>query len=260
MFERARFSRAVLDGARFNNSTLCGARFEGSFLDGVRITSANLCELDVRPFCDARRIAHSGPSEIDARTVMLSYSHPRLKRFMLDCGVPELFAEYMIDCARALGEPLIRSMMQSSFISYGGPDERFARKLYDSLRRNSVITFFFPETATIGERAGNEIYKGIQSYDRIILICSRNSLDRPGVLNEIQETLDREARDGGATYLLPVTLDDYIFADWSPALSSLAERVKGRVVADFRGTARSARAFDAALSRLIDALKVRRPS
>ncbi|MEU8111536.1 toll/interleukin-1 receptor domain-containing protein [Micromonospora sp. NPDC048947] len=258
-FERAKFDKAVLSGALFNNVTLGRARLAGAYLDGVELSSADLCELDVRPLCDARKVKHLSPSTIDARTVMLSYSHPRLKRFMLDCGVPDLFAEYMIDCARALGEPLIRSMMQSTFISYGGPDEKFARKLYDALRSHSVITFFFPETATVGERIGDEVYKGIQNHDRVILVCSRNSLNRAGVLHEIQETFDREARDGGATYLLPITLDDYVFTDWSPTSPSLAERVRTRVVADFRKTSRSSTKFDAALSRLIDALKIKRP-
>src|ERR1019366_5985809 len=135
--------------------------------------------------------------------------HPRLKRFMTDCGVPEIFAEFMIDCARSSSARLMRSLMESTFISYGGPDELFARKLYDELRAHDVIVFFFPETATVGERIGNEVPRPIQQHDRVFLVCPRDSLDRPGVINEIQETLDREARDGGATYLLPIMIDDY---------------------------------------------------
>ena len=104
------------------------------------------------------------------------------------------------------------------------------------------------------------MYKQIQEYDRIILVCSANSLDRPGVLHEIQETFDREARDGGATYLLPVTLDDYVFSGWRTTHPVLAERVGRRVVGDFRGTTRSKKKFDEALARLVDALKTKRPS
>jgi hypothetical protein len=191
--------------------------------------------------------------------VMRSYQHPGLKRFLLDCGVPAIFAEYMVDCARALREPLLRSMMQSTFISYGGPDERFARRLYDALREHQVTVFFFPVTATVGERIDNEVFQGIQEHDRVILVCSQASLDRPGVLNEIQETFDREARDGGATYLLPIMLDDYVLTGWKESQPSLAERVNRRVVADFRKAIRSRKAFDSALSRLVDALKKSRP-
>src|SRR5438046_7306697 len=122
---------------------------------------------------------------------------------MTDCGVPALVAEYMIDCARAIGEVNIRSMLQSTFISYGGPDEPFARKLHQALSANQVMTFFFPVHAKIGERIHREVYRRLQEHDRVLLVCSRTSLDRPGVLHEIEETFAREARDGGATYLLP---------------------------------------------------------
>ena len=104
------------------------------------------------------------------------------------------------------------------------------------------------------------MFQRLQQRDRVILVCSRNSLDRPGVLNEIQETFDREARDGGATYLLPITLDDYVFAEWRTTQPELAERVGRRVVGDFRGTARSKKRFDVALERLLDALKTKRPT
>jgi hypothetical protein len=111
----------------------------------------------------------------------------------------------------------------------------------------------------VGARIGDEVYRAIQSHDRVLLVCSSDSLDRPGVINEIQETLDREARDGGATYLLPITLDDYVFDAWAAKQPTLAHRVAGRVVGDFRGTARSTRKFGAALDRVVDALKTKRP-
>jgi len=80
---------------------------------------------------------------------MKSYQHPGLKRFLLDCGVPEIFAMYMIDCARAIDEPLWKALMQTTFISYGRPDEAFAEKLYDALKSHGVVTFFFPKSAIV---------------------------------------------------------------------------------------------------------------
>lgn len=115
-----------------------------------------------------------------------------------------------------------------------------------------------PGHPTIGERIDSEVYQRIQEHDRVILVCSSKSLNRPGVLHEIQETFDREACDGGATYLLPVTLDDYVFRGWRATHPVLAERVGRRVVGDFRGTARSKKRFDEALARLLDALITKR--
>lgn len=73
-------------------------------------------------------------------------------------------------------------------------------------------------------------------------------------------TFDREARDGGATYLLPVMIDSYVFREWQTSPPELAERVRRRVVGDFRGARRNGAAFDSALDRLLDALKTRRPT
>lgn len=246
-------TRADLTHARLNDARFESAHTEAAQLDFAVLGGTLLLDIDASSFCEAEGLRHNGVSYIDPRTVMRTHHHPGLKRFMVDCGVPDIFAEYMIDCARALDEPVLRSLMQSTFISYGGPDEAFARRLYDALRRHGVVAFFFPEDARVGERIDNEVYTRIQEHDRVILVCSRASLDRPGVLNEVQETFDREARDGGATYLLPIMLDDYVLTEWRETQSTLAERVSRRVVGDFRDD----KEFDRALSRLLAALKKR---
>jgi TIR domain len=150
-------------------------------------------------------------------------------------------------------------LMNSTFISYGAPDEHFARKLYNSLKAHQVITFFFPVSAKAGERVSEEVYRQIQAHDRVLLICSRQSLRRAGVLNEMRETFAREFRDGGAAYLLPIMLDDYVLKGWRKVEPELAERVGGRVIADFRGTRKNERAYAASVSRVLDALRIRRP-
>lgn len=197
---RADCAGADMRSAYFGNASLGQASFRGARVDQARFAGTYLDDVDVRVFCDVSTLEHSGPSYIDSRTVIRSYLHDGLKKFMVDCGVPEIFAEYMIDCAKAIDMPLLRSMMQSTFISYGGPDEPFSRRLYDALRSHNVVVFFFPETALLGERIDNEVFRQIQEHDRILLVCSRNSLERAGVVNEIQETLDREARDEALPY------------------------------------------------------------
>jgi len=268
--QSADFTGAALMKANLTNANLTHAWFNGTsfgetILDGAHLTrailsGAHLFDLDVTPLCSARQLKHESPSFIDARTVMRSYKNPGLKQFMIDCGVPPIFAEYMIECASTIDEPLMSKLMQSTFISYGGPDEAFARTLYDSLRSHGVTVFFFPETARVGERINSEVYRQIQAHDRVLLVCSKDSLDRSGVINEIQETLDREARDGGATYLLPIMLDDYVLTDWKIVQPTLAERIGRRVIADFRNTTADENKYDAAVDRVIDALKLRRPT
>jgi len=135
-------ARANMKSAQFNNVTLANAIFENTALNGAHLFHAHFDDVDVGAFCGTDDLHHGGPSSIDCRTVMKSYLHPGLKTFMTACGVPEIFATYMIDCARAVGEPLLRILMQSTFISYGGPDEAFARKLYLALRSHGVTNLF----------------------------------------------------------------------------------------------------------------------
>jgi hypothetical protein len=172
--------------------------------------------------------------------------------------MPEIFVTYMIDCASSVRHH-VSDLLRSTFISYGGPDEPFARKLYEALHRNGVTTFFFPESAVAGTRLDETMRKGVNEHDRVILVCSKASLVRPGVLNEIVETLAREARDGGQTYLVPVTLDDFVFKDWAPPRLDVALTVRDRVVADFRGADADDGKFGTALSKLLRALQKKVP-
>ncbi|MHC2067262.1 toll/interleukin-1 receptor domain-containing protein [Bremerella sp. T1] len=143
----------------------------------------------------------------------------------------------------------------SCFISYGRPDEAFASRIFDSLTQNGVQTFFFPTHAMPGKKLHKVMREGVNQYDRIILICSKASLNRLGVLNELSETLQREARDGGKDYLIPIRLDDYVFTDWAPDDPQLAQAVRDRVVADFSKASGDEEQYEVALKNLIVALE-----
>lgn len=257
---RANLTRADLTHADLTRADLTRADLSGANLSGARLAYSALVDVDVSALCSAS-VAHEGPSYIEVRTVMRSWEHPQIKEFMLACGVSWVFAEYMVDCARAESDKDLRELLQSTFISYGEPDKDFARRLYDSLLARRITVFYFPENAQWGERLSNEVHTQLNAYDRVILICSEGSLNRAGVLNEIQETFDREARDGGATYLLPITLDDYLFeaSGWVKHHPDMARRVRARVVGDFRTARTDPDEYDKALHRLIDQLKRSRP-
>lgn len=122
----------------------------------------------------------------------------------------------------------------SVFISYGGPDEAFARQLYNSLVDKGLEVFFFPESAIPGEKLHRTMSQAVHDYDRVLLICSRSSVARPGVLNELEQVLAREAREGGTELLMPVLLDDFVLTEWAPKRADLARQVRDRVAADFR--------------------------
>jgi uncharacterized protein YjbI with pentapeptide repeats len=239
---------AHLEFAQFKHANLAGVRSSGAFLRDTL-----LLDVDLRPFCCAD-VVHEGPSHVNFQSIIRSVGERGLKPFLRRTGMPDVFVEYMVDCARSLEPGGMFTLLQSTFISYGGPDEAFAKKLNEALERRGVNTFFFKDDAVPGERLHRVMRKGVNEFDRVILICSEASLNRPGLLNELQETLAREARDGGRAYLLPVRLDNYVIDGWRPADAELARAVRDRVIADFREHDEP-RQFDEQLARLLGGLK-----
>lgn len=245
-----------LEGADLSGTDLSGAWLDGATLSRIRLGWTNLTGLDVSPLCEVMStLQFVGPCTVDYSTIVMSLRAPGLKTFLQRTGMPEVFIEYMIDCARSLDPQGIFKMLQSTFISYGGPDTDFAQKLNDALLKNGVTTFFFAKDAIPGKKLHRLMRDGVNQHDRVILVCSKASLARPGVLNEITETLQREARDGGKEYLIPITLDDYVFGAWKPEDPGVAQAIRDRVVADFRGADVDQGKFDAGVLKLISALK-----
>ena len=74
------------------------------------------------------------------------------------------------------------------------------------------------------------MHDGVNKHDRVLLVCSKRALTRPGVLNEIERVLEREAKEGGADILIPITLDDFVYGDWAPERKDIADQVRARVI------------------------------
>jgi uncharacterized protein YjbI with pentapeptide repeats len=247
--ECATFRDANLRGASFGRAVLAGASFSGA-----QIGLNNFSGVDLSSLCDARRaVLHVGPSTVDYESILLSIRSPRLKEFLELAGMPSLFVERMVECAMAMATHGFTAI-RSTFISYGQPDEPFARRLHEHLHRSGVTTFFFPEHAVPGEKLHHTLRKGIREHDRLILICSRGSLDRKGVLVELEEALAREHRDG-TDHLIPIRLDDYVLKDWAPKNPDVAQAVRDKVVADFEGADQDEDKFQAGILRLLAALR-----
>ncbi len=146
-------------------------------------------------------------------------------------------------------------MHSSVFVSYGGPDEEIARSINQYLRSNTVTTWFFPEDALPGQKLHRVMSDGVTKHDRVLLICSASSLQRPGVQNELERVFEREAREGGSEVLIPISIDRFVFDEWRPERRDLADQVRSRVIATFPASAADYEAFSAAAEKLLKALK-----
>jgi len=195
-------------------------------------------------------VSLSQPIEVEGKTVKVT---PKI-------GLGEREADQdSDDLLRAVRGQLDSFRSLSAFISYGTPDEHFARELDAALRANGIATFFYARDAIPGESLSTLMRRGVNIHDRVIAICSADSLDRNGVLNEIRETLAREAREGGQPRLIPVRIDDHLIEQWAPEDEGLRHAMMDRVVADFRNW-RDQQAFQASLSALLRALLVQEDS
>jgi uncharacterized protein YjbI with pentapeptide repeats len=247
---------ANLTDTDFADATLTRANFGGATLDHTGLSNVDLGSL-----CEALpSVRHEGPCTVDHRSIIRSVSSPHLKVFLVRVGMPDALADYTIAFAKSV-EGSIFKMMRSTFISYGAPDEAFAKKLYEELHRNGVTTFLFSEHAEPGERLHRMMRRGVNEHDRVVLICSKASLGRRGVLNEIEETLAREARKGGETYLIPIRLDGHVFSKaFKKKSPEIAQVLTDRVVADFEGADKDDAKFTRELGKLLMVLRKPRPA
>jgi hypothetical protein len=249
-FSAVNFSGADLHWANLRDADLSGANFVNAL-----IGDTSLVDLDLSSLVNTQ-LTHVYPSTVDHRSIARSLHCANLLPFLVATGMPHIFATYAIDAIRSLDPNGLFNLMHSTFISYGRPDEQFATKLQEALQANGVRTFLFRKDAVPGQVISDVMRDQVRGNDRIVLICSENSLNRPGVLNEMELTLRREAREGGHTLLIPIALDDYVYEGWKPDNKSLKEAVLERVIADFVGAETDQTLFDHGIERLLAALHV----
>lgn len=171
------------------------------------------------------------------------------KAFKSTDEVQKIFSTYQ---PNSYIEVIDESMIHKSlFISYGNPDEEIAKKINDSIKAKGVNTWFFPDDSIPGEKLHRMMSDNIHKHDRTLLICSKDSISRFGVLNEIERLLERESSEGGSEIIIPVALDSYIFDEWSPERDDIRRQILSRVVCKINEDN-----FDNEIQKIIKALQV----
>lgn len=144
---------------------------------------------------------------------------------------------------------------QSVFIIYGELDEERAKEINEFLKAHNVKTWFYPDNSLPGQKLHRMMHDGVNTHDRVLLICSQSSLSRSGVLNELERVFEREARQGGDDILIPVTIDDYVFNKWTPARQDVAQQVRTRVITTIPASELDPDGFLREMAKLQKALK-----
>jgi hypothetical protein len=289
ILERCDFAEACLRGADLSNcnlkeANLYDAQLEGANLDGADLSGANLVsaeisetnlhntvfkdarfghttilETDLSPAIDLGSTDHHLPSAIDSQSLRLSaagladkpeYQRQEFFRFLFAAGLDDQFFPAVHSWVGAPVE------YHSIFISHSSLDKDFARKIYRDLQALGVRCWLDEKQILPGDSIMEEVDRGIKLWDRLLLVCSRNSLSPTTgwwVEQELERALEkeREFRRSGHQIgaIIPVTIDKYVFTEWS---SRYRATVLERKVGDFRSA--DTQAYAESLGQLIAAL------
>lgn len=236
------FKGAELMRTHFRSCVLSNADFSDA-----RMSQTIMSDIDLSLTIGLENVDHRSPSLIALDTLIKSRGNLPAE-FLRGTGFPDSFIANVKPLIMAMDDPI---QFHSCFISYSVIDQMFCDMLYTELKRNHLRVWRFAEDATWGKPVWAEINRGITTYDKVIVICSRRSLQSGPVLREIERALQREDREG-KNVLFPVRLDDYLFNEWNHPRQS---DVVTKVVGDFSGWNQDAKKQKIAFDRLLKALR-----
>jgi hypothetical protein len=238
----ADLSRTDLSVAVLLSADLSGANLRNSDLTKACLGSTVFGGNDLSTVKGLETVQHYGPSTIGIDTIYESKGNiPEV--FLRGAGVPEDFIVYM----RSLVGKAID--FYSCFISYSSKDNDFAQRLYADLQAKNVRCWKFDENAKWGEPVWGEIDTAIRHYDKLVVICSENSLQSVPVIREIERALQKEDREH-KNVLFPISIDDYLLKEWDHPRKA---DVVSKVIGEFRGWDNPA-TYRKAFPRFLDAL------
>lgn len=289
LLAETQFDHSDMTGANLESADLTDARLEGVSLYRTGLNNAHLqytlfltSELTDTNFedaiidstmfigCDLSRclglesVDHRGFASLSIETLERTFRGSGglltsvLRDFFLEAGVPETLLDYLPSLLEA--SPL---QFYKCFLSYAAADEPFPEKLYQDLLAGGVSVWKFDQSAVVGRGLWANIDRAIQSYDKVILICSEQSLQSPAVLREMERALQKEDRlrklktdnpEIDADVLFPVRLDNYVLTDWK---HERRDDLVSKVMSDFRECDSNGEKYERELSRLVKALDPR---
>jgi len=134
----------------------------------------------------------------------------------------------------------------SCFISYSHEDQAFAEQLYTDLQTSGVHCWFAPENMKIGDKIRDQTDKGIQQYNKFLLVLSERAVTSDWVEKEV-ETAFEEERLQNKLILFPIRLDDAVS---STRQAWAADIRRTRYIGDFSRW-QNPEAYRRALNRLL---------
>ncbi len=218
-----------LSGAVLNETKLMAAQLirvvaNETMFERAWFGNTVIADCDMSGAIGLDNVFHTGPSSIGVDTIYKSLGRIP-ESFLRGAGIPESLVSYI---GSLVGQPL---EFFSCFMSYSDGDIEFVERLYTDLKAKEVRCWLFREDAKWGEKVWGEIDRSIKLYDKLVVVCSENSLKSVPVIREIERALQKEDREK-RNVLFPIRIDDYLFDEWKHERKA---DVVSKVVGDFRG-------------------------
>jgi len=251
-----KFHNSILRGATLKSSNLFRVDFVNTILentdfDGCICATTAFSNVDISASRNLGNIIHKGPSNIDILTIYQSIEKAS-NRFFIDAGVPGDFLRKVKDLV--IANPI---KYYSCFISYSHSDKVFAKRLYSTLSFLGIACWLDEFKIKPGEKIYDAVNTGIHNWDKILLCCSKSSLNSWWVNDELSKALTKEQRlwkeRGKETLaIIPIDLDGFLF-EWEGAL---ANQLRDRYALSCQNWEKDEQKFKSAVNNLLNALKV----
>ena len=246
----ANLPEADLCGARLAYARLVRADLTSAKFDRARFFGTLMADSDLGGAQALATCFHRGPSSIDFRTLRRSGMLP--EAFLRGCGLP---VELILFLPALLHKPF---HLHSCFISHDHEDKAFARLLHNRLQEQGIRCWLDEKQILIGDSAHRAVDEEVRQWDKVLLCCSKSSLNSWWVDKEIQKGLVKEEglwkeRGTEALAVIPLNLDDFLFdpelEDWKK------QHLASRFAVNFVGWDNDPALFDRGLEKVIHALR-----
>ena len=256
---QANLSSAVLLGANLSGAVFLGANLSGAVLLGANLSGAiigvtSFGANDLSEAIGLETVQHEAPSFVDTHTLLKFRGKIIPKSFLLGCGMPEAWIDYLPVLLESM-EPI---QLHSCFLSHSSEDQAFAEKLHKAMTDAKIRVWYAPEDMRGGRKSRAQIDQAIRLHDKLLIVLSPHSISSGWVKTEIREARQKEI-ETRKRVLFPIALmsiDD--IREWkffdADRGEDLAIEVREYHIPDFREWEND-EAFAREFDRLIEDLK-----
>lgn len=217
--------------------------FRNADLKNAVVGSTVFARLDLSEVKNIQTVKHIMPSSIGIDTILKSKGNIS-KAFLRGCGLPEAIIKLIPKIINQTSD------YYTCFISHSTLDQDFCDHFHADLEKKGLDVWMFSKDARMGRELWDEINVSINTYDKVILVCSENSLRSEPVLRELERTLQREEREH-KRILFPIRIDDYVLNRWKHHRKADVVRY---YIGDFKDWQNPA-SYQESLDKLIENLK-----